>query len=105
MNSRPNVLIVILDSARPEFLSCYNGLSAATPNIDRIAGQAYVFEKAISPSAWTFPVMASVFTSMLPEGVAAGRTGVEDALVGKQLADRHQRCFANRLTNCFRLDR
>lgn len=64
-DSRPNVLIVILDSARPAWLSCYNG-ATTTPYIDSIASDAYVFEEAIAPSAWTFPVMSSVFTSMMP---------------------------------------
>jgi len=63
---RPNILIAVLDSARPELLSCYGGPPVSTPNIDRLAAQGYLFEKAIAPSVWTFPVMASVFTGMLP---------------------------------------
>ncbi len=65
-NSRPNVLIVVLDSARPAWLSCYDGAITTTPHIDSIAHDGYLFETAISPSAWTFPAMASVFTGMLP---------------------------------------
>jgi len=65
-NGRPNILIAVLDSTRPELLSCYSGPPQTTPNIDRLAEQAYVFETAISPSAHTWPVTASVFTGMLP---------------------------------------
>lgn len=65
-SDRPNVLMIVLDSARPDWFSCYNPRTGVTPHIDRLAEQSLVFEKAISPSAWTFPVMASVFTGMLP---------------------------------------
>ena len=65
-NGRPNILIAVLDSTRPSLLSCYGGMPSNTPNIDRVAEQAYVFETAIAPSAHTWPVTASVFTGMLP---------------------------------------
>lgn len=65
-NGRPNILITVLDSTRPSLLSCYGGPPSNTPNIDRLAEQAYVFETAIAPSAHTWPVTASVFTGMLP---------------------------------------
>lgn len=63
---RPHILFVVLDSARPEWLSCCACPRETSPNIDQVAAQAMVFETAISPSSWTFPVMASVFTGMLP---------------------------------------
>lgn len=65
-DARPNILFVILDSACPSWLSCYEPSVGTSPNIDRVANAGIVFEKAISPSSWTFPVMASVFTGMLP---------------------------------------
>lgn len=64
--SKPNILMVMLDSARPEFLSCYTPGLGTSPGIDRVAERGLLFETAIGPSAWTFPVMASVFTGMLP---------------------------------------
>ncbi|MCC7293826.1 MAG: sulfatase [Phycisphaerales bacterium] len=64
--SKPNILMVMLDSARPEFLSCYTHGAGTSPNIDRVAERGLVFQTAMGPSAWTFPVMASVFTGMLP---------------------------------------
>lgn len=63
---RPNILFVILDSCRPDWLSCYHSSARTSPNIDRLAEQSLLFETAIGPSAWTFPVMASVFTGMVP---------------------------------------
>lgn len=65
-SSRPNILMVMMDSARPEWLSCYNPARGCTPNLDALANDSLLFEQAIGPSAWTFPVMASVFTGMLP---------------------------------------
>lgn len=65
-NKRPNILMITLDSARPEWLSCLDHAHGVTPNIDRLASDAYLFENCIGPSAWTFPAMSSVFTGMLP---------------------------------------
>lgn len=57
---------MILDSARPEWLSCYGWPQPTSPYIDELAAGGYLFENTISPSSWTFPAMASVFTGMLP---------------------------------------
>lgn len=65
-SSKPNILFVLLDSACPNWLSCYNSPIPSSPHIDELAGGSLVFETAISPSSWTLPVMASVFTGMLP---------------------------------------
>ena len=63
---RPNILFVVLDSARPDWLSCYTAPVKTSPTIDRIAESGIVFETCITPAVWTFPAMASVFTGMLP---------------------------------------
>lgn len=63
---RPNVVMVVLDSMRPEWLSCYAPEVETSPHIDRLARDGWLFETAIGPSAWTFPCMASIFTAMWP---------------------------------------
>jgi len=56
----------MLDSLRPEFVSCYAGGDEVSPTIDGLAREGLLFEQAIAPSAWTFPIMSSVFSGMLP---------------------------------------
>ncbi len=63
---RPNILLLVLDTTRADHLSCYGYPKPTTPNIDRIAEEGVVFERAYSPAVWTLPGHASIFTGMTP---------------------------------------
>jgi arylsulfatase A-like enzyme len=63
---KPNVILIILDTARAQSFSCYGYNRETTPNIDRISQEGFLFENTISPSPWTLPAHASIFTGMLP---------------------------------------
>lgn len=65
MMERPNIVCLILDSARAESLSCYGG-DAKTPNIDDLADGGALFENAFAPATWTVPTHASLFTGVYP---------------------------------------
>ena len=62
----PNILLVIIDSARTDRVSCYGYERATTPNIDAIAADGCRFEAAYSESSWTVPVMFSLLTGLAP---------------------------------------
>ena len=47
----PNVLVIIVDALRADHLSSYGYIRNTSPNIDRIAQQGALFEKAIAPSS------------------------------------------------------
>lgn len=73
-----NVILIVVDTLRADHLGCYGYERNTSPNIDRIAGDAIVFENAISQSAWTTPAHASMFTGLLPSGhglIYYGNTG------------------------------
>jgi arylsulfatase A-like enzyme len=55
----------MLDSMRADALSCYAG-GELTPNIDNIAEEGLLFEKAFAPATWTVPTHASLFTGAYP---------------------------------------
>jgi arylsulfatase A-like enzyme len=62
--SRPNVLLLVMDSARADRLACYGYGRQTTPNLDRIASQGVLFEQAISAGSWTLPSHATLFTGL-----------------------------------------
>jgi arylsulfatase A-like enzyme len=59
----PNIILVVLDTLRKDALGVYSG-SSRTPFIDSFAKDAIVFGSCISPSPWTIPAHASLFTGL-----------------------------------------
>jgi len=64
--SRPDILLLILDTLRADRLSCYGYPRETSPHIDAFAGSSTLFERAISPGQWTIPAHASFFTGEYP---------------------------------------
>ena len=62
-----NVLVVVLDAAGARHFGCYGHARPTTPNIDRIAAEGIVFDRAYTPAVFTRSAMASVWTSQLPD--------------------------------------
>jgi arylsulfatase A-like enzyme len=71
---KPNVLLLVLDSARPDVLSPYSS-EANTPNIEQLADEGVVFDNAFAPAPWTPPSHAALFTGKKP--VEVGGTSPE----------------------------
>lgn len=65
----PNVLLIVLDTVRVDHLGTYGYQRDTTPNIDRLAAQSVVFERAMSTSPWTLPSHKSLFTGHYPRDV------------------------------------
>ena len=61
-----NVVFVVMDTVRKSHLSVYGYDRPTTPELERLAGEATVFEQAVAPAPWTLPVHASMFTGMYP---------------------------------------
>ena len=58
-----NVLLVIFDAAGAKHFGCYGYPRATTPETDRIAADAVLFERAYSPAVYTLAAMSSLWTS------------------------------------------
>src|SRR5262245_4198426 len=69
--SRPNVLLIVLDTVRAQNLSLYGYHRPTTPNLERFAGSGVRFDRATSPSPWTLPAHASMFTGRWPNELSA----------------------------------
>lgn len=82
METAPDVLFVVLDSARIDRLSTYGHDRQTTPALDELAEGATVFENAYTPAPWTLPSHCSMFTGLFPSehGVTNGFTDRNFAL-------------------------
>lgn len=67
-----NVLLVVLDTVRAQSLSLYGYEKSTSPQLERIAQNAILFENARSTSPWTLPSHASMFTGQYPHELSCG---------------------------------
>ena len=61
-----NLLIIGFEPLGSNHVSAYGYAKKTTPNLDRFAQDAFLFQSAISPSSWTLPAFMSWFTSLYP---------------------------------------
>lgn len=64
--SGPNILLILLDTARPDRMSLYGYDRETTPHLESLAEQSTIYTQAYSTSSWTPPSHASLFTGLLP---------------------------------------
>jgi arylsulfatase A-like enzyme len=62
-----NAVLVVLDAARARSVSAYGAPRATTPQIDALARDGVLFEKAFTPAVYTLGAMSSVWTSQYPD--------------------------------------
>ncbi len=60
----PDVVHIVLDTARADRMSVYGHDRPTTPNLEAFARSATVFENATSQGTWTLPGHASMFTGL-----------------------------------------
>src|ERR671917_216130 len=58
-----NVLLVIVDSLRPDHVGAYGSPQIQTPNIDALAARGLRFNRAFPEANVTIPARRSIFTS------------------------------------------
>jgi arylsulfatase A-like enzyme/Tfp pilus assembly protein PilF len=61
-----HVLLISIDTCRADYLSCYGYHRQTTPNIDKLADHAVLFENVISPVPITLPSHSSMLTGTIP---------------------------------------
>lgn len=73
MPDKPNLIFLMPDQLRPDFLSCYGADFIATPNVDRLAERGVRFSNAFSQHPVCVPARAALLT-----GTHALKNGVLD---------------------------
>lgn len=62
----PDVVLITVDTLRADRLGCYGSQTTRTPNVDRLAAEGLVFERAFAPLPETRPSHYTIFTSLYP---------------------------------------
>jgi arylsulfatase A-like enzyme len=60
----PNVVLVSLDTLRPDALGCYGRARPTSPALDRLAREGTLFEVAVAPAPWTLPSHLTMLTGL-----------------------------------------
>ncbi len=61
-----NVVVITIDTLRPDHLHCYGYQNIETPNLDALAQRGVLFENAVAQAPLTPPSHASIFTGQYP---------------------------------------
>ena len=88
---RPNVVVLVLDTVRPDYLSAYGHARPTSPVLERFAAAGTRYEQAWSTSPWTLPAHASLFSGTLPAFHRATQSTEHVAADVPLLAERLQR--------------
>ncbi len=71
------ILVLLVDCLRADHLAAGGSTLGATPNLDRLASRAVVFDRASSVASWTRPSVPSIWTGLYPS-----EHGVTDLIEG-----------------------
>ncbi len=91
MADRPNIIFIMPDQLRPDFLSCYGASFIQTPNIDNLAKGGVLYTRAYSAHPLCVPARVSLMTGM--DAVKNGVLGNNQFLRG-DYSEMGIRCLA-----------
>jgi len=93
-SAQANLVLITIDTLRPDHLGCYGYTSIKTPNIDQLSRAGVRFTRAYTPVPITMPAHAALFTGAFPLA-----TGIHDfsgnklptnaATIAQTLRDNH----------------
>jgi arylsulfatase A-like enzyme len=80
---RPNLVLVVVDTLRADFLSPYGFAADTSPELASWAARGALFERVRAQSSWTKMSMASLMTSLWPasHGIREAKDGLADDAV------------------------
>jgi arylsulfatase A-like enzyme len=90
--TRPNVLLIVMDSVRAANTSLHGHEHETTPFLEEFAEEATVYEGARSPGTWSLPSHCSMFTGyhVVEHGLTRARRKLEPGhTVFEELSEAH----------------
>lgn len=89
---RPNLVLIVFDTARADAFEPYGAPIGSSPVVADLARDGGFVPGAEAPASWTVPSHAAMFTGRLPRAVGLGQSpGGSVAGVRARLAEQHQR--------------
>lgn len=67
----PNLVLITVDTLRPDRLHCYGGEKAISAAIDSLAERGVLFEQCYSQASLTIPSLSSLMTGRYPSEIGA----------------------------------
>jgi arylsulfatase A-like enzyme len=64
--AKRDIYVLLVDTLRADHLSLYGYERPTSPNLDRFAASATVFENVMATSSWTLPSVSSLMTGLYP---------------------------------------
>jgi len=78
-----NAILIMIDTLRADYTTCYGGQNIKTPVMDRLAAEGARFERFSAVEDWTKPSCATMLTGLYPN---THRTQTENAVLPKNVA-------------------
>ncbi|MFO8183669.1 MAG: sulfatase [Candidatus Aegiribacteria sp.] len=79
--SRPNVILVIIDTLRADHLGCYGYHRDTSPALDSLAEAGSRWKNFQAQAPWTLPATATIFTGLNAEQHGTGRRNDGDHML------------------------
>lgn len=64
VDTRPNIILVTVDTFRPDHIGYYGHSRDTSPHLDAFSREGVFFREAFTTSAWTTPGLISILTSL-----------------------------------------
>ncbi|MBW2295731.1 MAG: sulfatase [Deltaproteobacteria bacterium] len=77
-----SIVMISLDTTRPDHLSVYGYDRPTSPNLDALARDSLVMQNFVTTSSWTLPTHASLFTGLYPSTHGAHYSDTSDVALG-----------------------
>ena len=77
-----SIVMISLDTTRPDHLSVYGYDRPTSPNLEALARDSLVMQNFVTTSSWTLPTHASLFTGLYPSTHGAHYSDTSDVALG-----------------------
>ncbi|MHC4069283.1 MAG: sulfatase [Planctomycetota bacterium] len=75
VKKKPNIILISVDTLRPDFLGCYGYAKDVSPNVDSFAAECVLFENCLAQAPSTAASCASFLSGFLPHETKVRNNG------------------------------